>query len=163
MERKEIIRKLVEEGATMTKNVTVKNVTVKECEDYTRLGISLDNKVKGYRKQEDASFAEEDVNIIFISAFSIISLLKDIPTAAFAANKLLSNPESLSVILCGSKIDIIAEPVVSGQEYKNPWSETAEPTVFDHDTIIHHVVNVEISQFGQDMLKQLALNMMGIK
>lgn len=165
MERKEVIEKLIKGGATQVKDINVKNVTVKEMEEYVRLGLTLDKPVKGYRQNADTGEWEEvDVNVIFISAYSVASMLKEIPSAAFAANKLLANPESLCVVLSRAKISVISEPVVSGQEYTNPWSErTDNSTVFDHDTIIHHLASIEISDFGKDMLKQLALNMMGIK
>lgn len=165
MEKKEIIENLVKNGAVMVKDCEVRNVTVRPQDEYVRLGITLDKPVKGFRQNpESEEWEETDVKVIFISAFSVASLLKEVPRAAFAANKLLENPESLSVVLSGAKIDVLAEHVASGQEYNNPWSErTDNARVFDHDTIIHHITKIEISDFGQDMLKQLALNMMGIK
>lgn len=165
MERTEVINKLVKDGATLTKDLQVMNVTIRPQDEYVRLGITLDKPVKGYRQnQETEDWEEVDVKVIFISAFSIASVLKEVPQAAFAANKLLENPEGLSVVLSAAKINVIAEPVSSGQEYVNPWSDrTDNVKVFDHDTIIHHVTKIELSDFGKDMLKQLALNMMGIK
>lgn len=164
MEKKEIIENLVKNGAVMIKDCEVRNVTVRPQDEYVRLGITLDKPVKGFRQNENEEWEETDVKVIFISAYSVASILKEVPRAAFAANKLLENPESLSVVLSGAKIDVLAEHVASGQEYNNPWSErTDNARVFDHDTIIHHIVKIEISDFGQDMLKQLALNMMGIK
>lgn len=165
MERKQIIENLVKNGATQVKDITVKNVTVKQMDEYTRLGLTLDKPVKGYRQNPETNDWEEtDVNVIFISAYSVASMLKEIPSAAFAANKLLANPEALCVVLSRAKIGVISESVASGQEYTNPWSErTDNTTVFDHDTIIHHIASLEVSDFGKDMLKQLALNMMGIK
>jgi len=165
MERKKVIENLIKNGATQVKDITVKNVNVKAMDEYTRLSLTLDKPVKGYRQNPDTNEWEEvDVNVIFISAYSVASMLKEIPTAAFAANKLLANPDSMCVVLSCAKIGVISEPVASGQEYTNPWSErTDNSTVFDHDTIIHHLSSLELSDFGKDMLKQLALNMMGIK
>lgn len=165
MERKEVINQLIKDGGVQTKNIIIKNVTVTPMEEYVRLGLTLDTPVKGYRLNEETNeWEEQDVNVIFVSAFSVASLMKENPAAAFAANTLLENPKSMSVVLSRAKITVIAENVAQGQEYVNPWSNnTDNSTVFEHDTIIHHVVDLEISDFGKDMLRQLALNMMGIK
>ena len=98
---------------------------------------------------------------IFVSLFSIISLLKDNDDAAFAANHLTQHPEAMNVVLSRAKIDIIQEPVVAGQEYKNPWSDNTEATVFDHDTIINHIVELKLSDFAVRKLDSLANALLG--
>lgn len=67
-----------------------------------------------------ATYEKGETKVIFVSLFSIISLIKDNDDAAFAANHLIAHPEAMHVILSRAKLDIIQEPVVSGQEYKNP-------------------------------------------
>lgn len=47
MEKKEVIAKLLKNGGVQGKDLKVKNVTVTNCENYTRLGITLDKEVKG--------------------------------------------------------------------------------------------------------------------
>lgn len=163
MEKKDIIAELLKNGATSTKNLKVKNVTVTRLENYVRLGITIDKPVKGMiTKDNGATYEEGETNVIFVSLYSITSLLKDDDNAAFAANHLVEHPDSMSVILSRASIDIIQENVVAGQEYKNPWSNNAEATVFDHDTIITHVVKIELSDFAIRKLDKLADKLLDI-
>lgn len=165
MNKKEIIDSLIKNGAIKTTGLSVKNVTVTPFEEHVRIGITVDKDIKAYVQNPDTGIYEEGTsNIVFSSSFALASVIKDMPEAAFAANQIVANPNSLAVILSGAKIDIITEFAASGEEYSNPWStKTDKVTTFTHDVYINHVVNIELSQFGKDMLKQLALNMMGIR
>ena len=162
MEKKEIINKLLQNGAKSVNGLKVKNVTITVLENYTRLGLTLDKPVKGYVAKEDGTFAEGETNVIFVSAFAIASVLKDNDDTAFAANHLVENPQAMNVILSRATIDIIQEPVASGQEYRNPWSSNEDnSTVFDHDTIINHLTSIKLSDFGMKKLDRLADAMLG--
>lgn len=162
MEKKDVIAQLLKQGAKQVKNLTVKNVTVTPQQEYTRLGLSLDKEVRGYRDNGDGTYEEGNVNVIFVSAFSVGSILKDNDEAAFAANHLMSHPDGLGIILSRATIDIIQEDVKAGTEYKNPFaSDDTKSTVFDHDAIINHVVGINLSDFGKTRLDKLADKMMG--
>lgn len=163
MEKKEIIAKLLNNGGKSVKDLKVKNVTVTRCENYVRLGITLDKPVAGMvTKDNGVTYEEGETNVIFVSLYSITSLLKDDDNAAFAANTLVEHPDSMSVVLSRATIDIIQEVVEAGTEYKNPWSNSAEATVFDHKTIITHVVNITLSTFAISKLDRLADKLLGI-
>ena len=161
MEKKEIINGLLKNGAKSVNGLKVKNVTVTILENYTRLGLTLDKPVEGYVAKEDGTFEKGETSVIFVSAFAIASVLKDSDDAAFAANHLVEHPEAMNVILSRATIDIIQEPVVSGQEYRNPWSTNGDATVFDHDTIINHLTGIKLSEFGMKKLDRLADAMLG--
>ena len=161
MEKKEIINGLLNNGAKSVNGLKVKNVTVTILENYTRLGLTLDKPVEGYVAKEDGTFEKGETSVIFVSAFAIASVLKDSDDAAFAANHLVEHPEAMNVILSRATIDIIQEPVASGQEYRNPWSTNGDATVFDHDTIINHLTGIKLSEFGMKKLDRLADAMLG--
>ena len=161
MEKKEVIAQLLKNGSKMVKDLQVKNVTVAPQENYVRLGLTLNTPVEGMvTKDNGVTYEKGETKVIFVSLFSIISLLKDNDDAAFAANHLTQHPEAMNVILSRAKINIIQEPVVAGQEYKNPWSDNTEATVFDHDTIINHVINIRLSAMGNKMLEALAMKLL---
>ena len=163
MDKKEIVTELLKNGATSIKDIKVKNVTVTRCENYVRLGITTDKPVRGMvTKDNGVTYEEGEVNVIFVSLYSITSLLKDDDDAAFAANHLVEHPDAMSIILSRAKINIIQETVEQGDEYKNPWSTNAEATVFDHKTIITHVVDITLSDFAIRKLDKLADNLLGI-
>lgn len=162
MEKREIINKLLKDGAKEVKNLKIKNVTVTTLENYTRLGLTLDKPVEGYIAKADGSFEKGETNIIFVSAFAIASVLKDNDDTAFAANHLVENPQAMNVLLSRASIDVIQEPVASGQEYRNPWSNNEDnATVFTHDTIINHLTSIKLSDFGMKKLDTLADKLLG--
>lgn len=161
MEKREIINSLLQNGAKQVKGLKIKNVTVTILENYTRLGLTLDKAVEGYVAKEDGTYEKGETNVIFVSAFAVASVLKDNDDAAFAANHLVEHPEAMNVILSRATIDIIQEPVSSGQEYHNPWSSNGDATVFEHDTIINHLTNITLSDFGAKKLDTLADKMLG--
>lgn len=163
MEKKEIIAELLKNGGKSVKDLKVKNVTVTRCENYVRLGITLDKPVMGMvTKDNGVTHEEGETNVIFVSLYSITSLLKDNDDAAFAANHLVEHPEAMSIVLSRASLNIIQETVEAGTEYKNPWSTNAEATVFDHKTIITHVTDVTLSDFAVRKLDKLADSLLGI-
>lgn len=163
MEKKEIIAELLKNGGKSVKDLKVKNVTVTRCENYVRLGITLDKPVMGMvTKDNGVTYEEGETNVIFVSLYSITSLLKDNDDAAFAANHLVEHPEAMSIVLSRASLNIIQETVEAGTEYKNPWSTNAEATVFDHKTIITHVTDVTLSDFAIRKLDKLADSLLGI-
>lgn len=163
MEKKEVIAELLKNGGKSVKDLKVKNVTVTRCENYVRLGITLDKPVVGMiTKDNGVTYEEEETNVIFVSLYSITSLLKDDDNAAFAANHLVEHPDSMSIVLSRATLNIIQETVEAGTEYKNPWSNNAEAIVFDHKTIITHVTDVILSDFAIRKLDRLADSLLGI-
>lgn len=163
MEKKEVIAELLKNGGTQVKDLKVKNVTVTRCENYVRLGITLDKPVKGMvTKDNGVTYEEGETNVIFVSLYSITSLLKDDDDAAFAANHLVEHPDAMSIVLSRATLNIIQETVEAGTEYKNPWSTNAEATVFDHKTIITHVTDITLSDFAIRKLDRLADSLLGI-
>ena len=163
MEKKEIIAELLKNGGKSVKDLKVKNVTVTRCENYVRLGITLDKPVTGMvTKDNGVTYEEGETNVIFVSLYSITSLLKDDDNAAFAANHLVEHPDSMSIVLSRATLNIIQETVEAGTEYKNPWSDNAEATVFDHKTIITHVIEINLSDFAIRKLDRLADSLLGI-
>jgi len=162
METKEIIAQLIKEGAKEVRNLTIKNVTVTPMDSYVRLGITLDQEVKGYKTADDGTQVESTTKIIFVSAFTIAALLKEDDNAAFAANHLVKHPDAMAMIMSRAKIDIIQQSVEAGVEYKNPFaSEESETTIFDHNIIVNHVTKITLSDFGIKRLDKLADMMLG--
>lgn len=161
MKNEEIIAQLIKEGAKEVKNVTIKNVTVTPMNEYVRLGLTLDKEVDGYKAEDDGTYTPSKVKVIFVSAFTIAALLKEDDDAAFAANHLLKHPDALAMIMSRAQINILQQSVKANEEYKNPWSDNADSTTFDHDTIINHITDIKLSDFGMKRLDRLADMMLG--
>lgn len=163
MEKKEIIAELLKNGATEIKNAKVRSVTVTPTESYTRVSLTIDKPARGMiTKDNGITYEEGDTNIIYVSSFAIAAVLKDNDDAAFAANYLVEHPKSMEVILSRATIRIIQEDVKATTSYKNPWSSKENTTTFDHDTIISHVVDIDLSSFGLKGLEKIANKMLEI-
>ena len=158
MEVKNVVRNLLESGAKKVSDLKVTNVTVKALDTYVRVALTLDKKVEGYVLNEaDGTYALGEVKTIFVSLYSLLSMLKQDEETAFAANHVANHPKSLELILSGARIDVVQQPVAAGEEYRNAWSDKADApvTIFEHDTIINHVVSIEVSKFGEKALDKL--------
>ena len=163
MEKKNVIESLIKAGAKSVKNLKVKNVNVVPQENYVRVSLSVDKAIRGFVAQEDGTYKEGESKVIFVSLFSIIAQLRDDENASFAVNHILSRPESVVILLNGATLDILQEDVASGKEYHNPWSNnTDHVTTFEHDTIINHIVNVEMNERAYKLLDKLADSILGI-
>ncbi len=163
MEKREVIAELLKNGGVKFNDVKVKNVTVTCMENYVRLGITLDTPVKGMVSNDNGvTYEEGKTKVVFVSLYSIVSLLKDNDDAAFAVNHLVKNPDGISVVLSRAKLNIIQETVEAGTQYKNPWSDNAEATVFDHKTIITHITDITLSDFAIRHIDRLADNLLGL-
>lgn len=161
MDTKKVISQLMAvETNNVVKDLVVRNVNVTECETYDRVSITLDKPVKAMVAQQDGSYVEGESNIIFIGNYSIVGALKANEDVAFAGNHLIKHPKALNVILSGAKINIIQEAVTAGQEYTNPFSNNAAPTVVQHDSFYNHPFNIRLSAFGLKMLDKLAEKML---
>lgn len=160
MDTKVIVNELVKNGATSAKN-TIINVNVTTLENYTRVALTLKNKVKGYVSQEDGTYKLQDTNVIFVSLFTFSALLKQ-KELGFVANQLQLNPNAALVLFAGANISLLQQEIKAGEEYTNPWSEATNAVVFDHNTIINHVVDFSLTDKANCLIDKLALSLMGI-
>lgn len=160
---KQVIAELLAKGCTKVANVRVRSSIVTPKDNYVMVSLSLERGIAGYVSDGEGVFSKGETATVFASAYSIASTLKDNDETAWAANQLVQNPKGLEVILAGAKIDIIQEEVSADEVYKNPFSSSSTPgDALGHDTIINHVVKIEICPKAKQMLNMLAMNMMGI-
>lgn len=160
---KQVIAELLAKGCTKIANVRVRSSIVTPKDNYVMVSLSLERGIAGYISDDQGVFSKGETATVFASAYSIASTLKDNDETAWAANQLVQNPKGLEVILAGAKIDIIQEEVSADEIYKNPFSNSKDDgTNLGHDTIINHVVKIEICPKAKQMLNMLAMNMMGI-
>lgn len=161
MDVKEFIVTTVKNGGNTAKAV-VRNVNVTTFENYVRLGLTLDKPIKGYVAQEDGTYKLDETKVVFISLYSVTAIMKQKDDISFVANHLLSNPQAAQVLLSNAKIDLVQQPVKAGETYVNPFSESGAETVFEHDTIINHLVDFSLTDRAMVLVDKLALSLMGI-
>lgn len=160
---KQVVAELLAKGCAKITNLRVRSSIVTPKDHYVMVSLSLERGIPGYISDTDGVFAKGETATVFASSYSIASVLKDSDETAWAANQLIQNPKGLEVILAGSKIDIVQEEVAADELYKNPFaSSDSEGAALGHDTIINHIVKIEICPKAKQMLNMLAMNMMGI-
>lgn len=160
---KQVVAELLAKGCNKITGLRVRSSIVTPKDNYVMVSLSLGRGIPGYVSDGEGVFTKGETATVFASSYSIASVLKDSDETAWAANQLIQNPKGLEVILAGSKIDIVQEEVAADEIYKNPFaSSDSEGAALGHDTIINHIVKIEICPKAKQMLNMLAMNMMGI-
>jgi len=178
MDTKKVIAQLMSvKTNSVVNDVVIRNINTTEMTNYCRVAITLNKPVKGYVANPyvgktagqdgvpaDANVTDDYIvgttNVIFVSNFSIIAALREIPDVAFAGNALLESPKRIGVILSGATINVIQEAVAAGQEYNNPFSDNPTPSVVKHDNYFNHVFDIRLGDFGKTMVFELAKHIM---
>ena len=136
---------------------TVRNINVTDMTTWQRVSITLNTPVKGYIADDDGNYSEGEVNVIFVSSFSVVAAFRNNPKTAFAGNYIAEHPNCLQVLLSGAKIEIVQEAVSEGKEYSNPWSNNPTPVPVEHDSYYNHITDIiELSDVSVELLKELA-------
>lgn len=160
---KQVVAELLAKGCNKIAGIRVRSSIVTPKDNYVMVSLSLERGIPGYVSDGEGVFTKGETATVFASSYSIASVLKDNDETAWAANQLIQNPKGLEVILAGAKIDLVQEEVSADEIYKNPFSSSdVNGQSLGHDTIINHVVKIEICQKAKQMLNMLAMNMMGI-
>lgn len=160
---KQVVAELIAAGNKKIAGIRVRSAKVTEKDNYVMVSLSLDKAIPGYVANEEGVFEKSETVTVFASSYSIASVLKESDETAWAANQLVANPKGLEVILAGSRIDIIQEDVAGDELYKNPFSNSsAEGVALGHDTIINHVIKIELCAQAKKMLNMMAMSMMGL-
>lgn len=160
---KQVVAELIAAGNKKIAGIRVRSAKVTEKDNYVMVSLSLDKAIPGYVANEEGVFEKSETVTVFASSYSIASVLKESDETAWAANQLVANPKGLEVILAGSRIDIIQEEVSGDELYKNPFSNSsAEGVALGHDTIINHVIKIELCAQAKKMLNMMAMSMMGL-
>lgn len=160
---KQVVAELIAAGNKKIAGIRVRSAKVTEKDNYVMVSLSLDKAIPGYVANEEGIFEKSETVTVFASSYSIASVLKESDETAWAANQLVANPKGLEVILAGSRIDIIQEEVSGDELYKNPFSNSStEGVALGHDTIINHVIKIELCAQAKKMLNMMAMSMMGL-
>lgn len=152
---KKVVAQLQKEGAESVKNCVVKNVKVRDLDNYTRVSLTLNKEVKQMVANDAGDYVEGTNNVIFVSSYSIGAILANSEDIAFAKNLIMQSPELLTMILSYAEIDILLESVKEGQEYTNPFSSSSETRTIEHDSIFCHVTDIRLGKKGEKIVQML--------
>ena len=160
-DRDEVIKELIASGnAKRINGLTVRNVVSKEFDTHALLTFVVKEYVIGdVRSAEEDAFGQPIISLgkthnVQTSSYAIAGVMKDSPKMAVFAADVISNPNVANMLFAGDKIDVIMQFVAAGEEYVNPFASNAEPTTFERDKMIHHVVRLELGEVGHDMYRE---------
>lgn len=162
-----IIKNLIANGAkkytAKIRNVTVtKKVNVNN-EDYGMISFTLDRKVPRFIENDEGVYEEKMSNIIFTTHIGVNASLKErSDTGIYVATLIKEAIESpnedklkrIVLLLGGAKVEFIQQLVPADTEYINPFTQVEDPeaNIFEHDTYVTHITNIELGVMGQNAL-----------
>lgn len=163
--REDIIKELLASGkCKLVKNLNVKNVVATQFDTHALLTFVIKEIVIGdvRDKEEVDAFGQPVVRLgkthnVQTSSYAVSGVMKDTPKTAVFATKVVDSPDFANLLFAGGKVDVLMQYVKAGEEYINPFASNAEPTTFDRDKMIHHVVKVELGEVGQDAYRTMLL------
>lgn len=160
-DRDEVIKELIASGnAKRINGLTVRNVVAKEFDTHALLTFVVKEYVVGdVRSAEEDAFGQPIISLgkthnVQTSSYAVAGVMKDSPKMAIFASDVVSNPNVANMLFAGAKIDVVMQFVAAGEEYINPFASNAEPTTFERDKMIHHIVRLELGEVGHDMYRE---------
>lgn len=157
---KDVVKELIKAHGRPIKRI-IKNVNHEVLDTYTRVSFTLREPVKAYQYKDD-EFVLTGSNVIFTSIYAIAGMLKEDDDLAFLANDVITNPKLLNLLAVTGQAEIIQQEVKEGEEYVNPFASNPEPTTFDHDVIINHIISLKPGKVGLKFVDRYMDKMMDI-
>lgn len=102
---------------------------------------------------QDAEYVIGERDFIFTSNIELLGVIKHNPQLRFLYRMAQADETLLEDIYIGSSINVLAEDVVSGEEYVNPFSFTEEGNVVANDSIYHSIYNLVPGAEAQETIE----------
>ena len=102
---------------------------------------------------QDAEYVIGERDFIFTSNFELLGVIKHNPQLRFLYRMAQADETLLEDIYIGSTISVLAEDVVSGEEYVNPFSFDDTSTVVANDSVYHSIYNLVPGAEAQETIE----------
>lgn len=102
---------------------------------------------------EDAEYIKGERDFIFVSNYELLGVIKHNPQLRFLYRMAQADETLLEDIYIGSTISVLAEDVVSGEEYVNPFSFDDTSTVVANDSVYHSIYNLVPGAEAQETIE----------
>ena len=142
--------------------VTIVNVTVTDLKSWTRIAFTLNREVDGAVCDQDGNWSMGKTRVVFVSLYSIISLLKNTNETLAITNHIASHPTALQVILNGAKAEILQQEVKANETYTNHFTGEEVENESDHDSIFNHLVSITLSDKGLRAVEKIEDKLLGL-
>ena len=149
-------------GAKSETDVIVKNITIADCNNWTRVALTLNREVDGAVTDEDGNWSIGKTNVVFMSLYSIVGTLKNTDDTIAIASYIAKHPTSLQIILSGAKIELLQQEVKANETYINAFTGEETEHESDHDSLFNHLVDVEFSCKGRIAIEKIEDHLLGL-
>ena len=147
-------------GAT-SEIVTICNVTVKDCDKWTRIALTLDKDVTGYVADENGEYRKGTTRVVFLSLYSIIGVLKNTDDTRAIASYVVDHPNALQILLSSAKCELLQEEIAANATYINHFTGEEVENESDHNSIFNHMASVTLSDKGLRAVEKIEDKLLG--
>ena len=145
-----------------SETVTICNVTITDCKNWTRIALTLNREVDGPVCDSEGQWAMGKTRVVFVSLYSILGLLKNTNETLAITNHIANNPTALQIILCGAKTEILQQEVKANETYINAFTGEETEHESDHDSIFNHLVSVEFTDKALRAIEKIEDKLLGL-
>ena len=145
-----------------SETVTICNVTITDCKNWTRITLTLNREVDGPICDSEGQWAMGKTRVVFVSLYSIIGLLKNTNDTLAIASYIASHPTALQVILCGAKTEILQQYVKANETYVNAFTGEETEHDSDHDSLFNHIVSIEFTDKALRAIEKIEDKLLGL-
>ena len=149
-------------SGTKSEIVTICNVTLTDCKNWTRVALTLNREVDGPVCDSEGQWSIGKVRVVFVSLYSIISLLKNTNDTLAITGHIANNPTALQIILCGAKVELLQQEVKAHATYVNAFTGEETEHESDHDSLFNHLVDVEFTDKGHRAIEKIEDKLLGV-
>ena len=148
-------------SGTKSENVTICNVTVTDCKNWTRIALTLNREVDGPVCDQEGNWSMGKTRVVFVSLYSIISLFKNTDDTRAIASYVVDHPTALQVIMSGAQGELLQQEVKANATYINAFNGEEIEHESDHDSIFNHLVSVEFTDKGRRAIEKIEDKLLG--
>ena len=155
--REEIVSELVKKpNVKKLVGLHIKNVVTNTSKDVPFLTFVLKEFIIGdTRSVTTDAFGVPEIILgrthnAVVSAYAVSAIMKDNPKTAMFAQRIAEGADVANVLFAGGTMDILMEYIAAGEQYVNPFSRVATPTVFERDHVLIHVIGITMGEVGRD-------------
>ena len=142
--------------------VTICNVTITDCKNWTRVALTLNREVDGPVCDSEGQWAMGTTRVVFVSLYSILGTLKNTNETIAITGHIADTPTALQIILCGAKVELLQQEVKAHATYVNAFTSEEVEHDSDHDSIFNHFVSVEFTDKGQRAIEKIEDKLLGL-
>ena len=142
--------------------VTICNVTITDCKNWTRIALTLNREVDGPVCDSEDNWTMGKTRVVFVSLYSIISLFKNTDDTVAIASYIASHPTALQVILANAKGELLQQEVKAHATYVNAFTDEEIEHDSDHDSLFNHLVSIELSDKGLRAIEKIEDKLLGL-